>query len=664
MRAVVDSYLDKSLGVLSRIEKAWFAVFVMRYWRKWILLHPQYDLGKNFITSNAYMCIELNAHALVTILLTIRKTLPHDSHCFLPWLLGSQTCEKIFRAARSMTSTFSTIINFGMLGLMRRLHCLHIQLCLEAEAEANHICYPRNKTHQAKDGQNRPSKLSSVSSVSDQEISDAVTRGKVKAQNLMKDLGMAELLIKGKCWKNPPATGVKCEVEDDDDDDDYEDDDNEKEEDEIQQQHGDRLVTEDVSPQDVNVEISQLNNAGIIEDELKDRLHKLSLKRLSNCSLPQYEKISTTSAKKKNASKYSPFVEVCRLDKIVYIRKTTAVWLLQEGERVSTDRLFRVRKKQPYATEPTTATAEGFNQPTVQQAIQVGDLCVFAKATEGMWCIGRVLQFSYYMEKKKGSRMYRGKVCSVTENKIGVLCTWYTSNDSCSAIFSVAEDEKLHAYWPITTYICTLSPECFTNVESSVQQSRSITKTSSSKIHSLTAQQFTLTTNSLLVIKAINNKPTITTAASASVQSETTNKKETTNTETTNTETTNTATTNTATATHVSANECWIKFGGITLTKKERQELTNGKELTDVHMNAFQFLLKTSLPHVQGLRNTLFQQNPPKSGITSGLQIIHMPKRQHWAAVEFRDGEVDLYDSSFTSVNKYTKTMLAQTGTS
>ena len=74
MRAVVDSYLDKSLGVLSRIEKAWFAVFVMRYWRKWILLHPQYDLGKNFITSNAYMCIELNAHALVTILLTIRKT--------------------------------------------------------------------------------------------------------------------------------------------------------------------------------------------------------------------------------------------------------------------------------------------------------------------------------------------------------------------------------------------------------------------------------------------------------------------------------------------------------------------------------------------------------------------------------------------------------------
>ena len=333
MRAVVDSYLDKSLGVLSRIEKAWFAVFVMRYWRKWILLHPQYDLGKNFITSNAYMCIELNAHALVTILLTIRKTLPHDSHCFLPWLLGSQTCEKIFRAARSMTSTFSTIINFGMLGLMRRLHCLHIQLCLEAEAEANHICYPRNKTHQAKDGQNRPSKLSSVSSVSDQEISDAVTRGKVKAQNLMKDLGMAELLIKGKCWKNPPATGVKCEVEDDDDDDDYEDDDNEKEEDEIQQQHGDRLVTEDVSPQDVNVEISQLNNAGIIEDELKDRLHKLSLKRLSNCSLPQYEKISTTSAKKKNASKYSPFVEVCRLDKIVYIRKTTAVWLLQEGEQ-------------------------------------------------------------------------------------------------------------------------------------------------------------------------------------------------------------------------------------------------------------------------------------------------------------------------------------------
>ena len=36
--------------------------------------------------------------------------------------------------------------------------------------------------------------------------------------------------------------------------------------------------------------------------------------------------------------------------RVVLIRKTTAIWLFQETERVSADRLFRVRLKQPYAS--------------------------------------------------------------------------------------------------------------------------------------------------------------------------------------------------------------------------------------------------------------------------------------------------------------------------
>ena len=57
------------------------------------------------------MCIELNAHAIITLVIILRDF-------YLTWLLGSQTCERVFRSARSMTSTFSTIINFSMLGLM------------------------------------------------------------------------------------------------------------------------------------------------------------------------------------------------------------------------------------------------------------------------------------------------------------------------------------------------------------------------------------------------------------------------------------------------------------------------------------------------------------------------------------------------------------------
>ena len=69
----------------------------MRNWRKWLLLHPFYTLKANFITQHCYiMCVELNAHALITYVLTIRDHFHGDFDKFLPWMLGSQTCERTF----------------------------------------------------------------------------------------------------------------------------------------------------------------------------------------------------------------------------------------------------------------------------------------------------------------------------------------------------------------------------------------------------------------------------------------------------------------------------------------------------------------------------------------------------------------------------------------
>lgn len=138
---IVDSYLDKSLDAVKRVEKIWYAVFVLRYWRQWILLHPSFTLKNNFITSNAYMCVEMCAHALVTFLITLRHHFPEQENAFLPWLLGSQTCEATFRAIRSMSSIFSTIINFGMLGLLRRLHRLQVQFTIQADVNSG-IIFP------------------------------------------------------------------------------------------------------------------------------------------------------------------------------------------------------------------------------------------------------------------------------------------------------------------------------------------------------------------------------------------------------------------------------------------------------------------------------------------------------------------------------------------
>ena len=115
------------------------------------------------------------------------------SDSFCPWLFGSQTCEKIFRAARSMTSTFSTVINFGILALLRRLHRLHMQFSLESEADRTGIIYPRACSHKKKEGHNKSMSCNSML-LTNEEILEAVEKGRSEAQSTIESLGMAKLL--------------------------------------------------------------------------------------------------------------------------------------------------------------------------------------------------------------------------------------------------------------------------------------------------------------------------------------------------------------------------------------------------------------------------------------------------------------------------------------
>lgn len=280
MQSVVESYLNKSLDPLTRIEKIWYAVFFLRYWRQWILLCPQYTLKDNFITNNAYICIELNAHALM-FLMTVRDNC--DDGSFLPWRLGSQTCEKAFSAARSMTSTFSTTDTL----------ILSMFSCVEGESKA----------------------------------------------------------------KSKPR-------------------------------------------------------------------------------------------------KYLPFLQVDLDGKSLYIRKTTAVWLFQEGERVSSDRLFRVRCKQPYSTT-TSLVKQNVNleaaQPIISSTVQIGELCVF-QVKDG-WRIGRVLQFAKYQEKTVSAQQYKGSSADVTKSNVGVLCCWYTPIPGSSSFQTLKGTSTFsHCYHPLNSY--------------------------------------------------------------------------------------------------------------------------------------------------------------------------------------------------------------------
>ena len=90
--------------------------------------------------------------------------------------------------------------------------------------------------------------------------------------------------------------------------------------------------------------IGLVNNA--VKDKVQRLQNQLELKQIPSSTIPIFSEAEPTN---KESSKFSLFVKVLRNDQVFYIRKTTAVWLFQESEHVSSDCLFRVRCKQPYA---------------------------------------------------------------------------------------------------------------------------------------------------------------------------------------------------------------------------------------------------------------------------------------------------------------------------
>ena len=267
-----------------------------------------------------------------------------------------------------------------------------------------------------------------VGQITDKQIVESIESSREDAKKSIKNLGMYDLLHSNNCWENPP-TPLLVEV-------DY---DNVDDEDEVDEVLGDSVAVELLQEansgqdsDDIASGISNLLEAEIITTEQSKTLtslHRSAFKQIPSSTVPLFEKTSTELQTKQ---KYSPYVKVQRNGSDLFIHKTTAVWLLQENEKLSSDRLFRVRSKQPYATDlgKIQVSCENTDQPFRSSTVAVGDICAFIDST-CCWKIGRILQFSYYKEKSKAQQQYKSLVASVsTTGNVGILCAWFEKSES------------------------------------------------------------------------------------------------------------------------------------------------------------------------------------------------------------------------------------------
>ncbi len=255
-----------------------------------------------------------------------------------------------------------------------------------------------------------------LSEITDSDIAEAIVRSKIKAREKVEALGMIELLKENQRWDDiPTVTESDIFGDSDDSEDEYCHKSNECTTTMLVQE-----VCED-NPVDIGNDIKALADC-LISPDLEHKLKKLQHSLPESNSLPTYIPINLCPgspstvpdtyspsaaepcAKKLKESAFSmkPFLQVFVNKVPIFIRKTTAVWLFQEGERVSSDRLFRVRNKQPFSSDSVTPQKNYFQdspEPFVAQVLNLGDMCVFE--TDNKWSIGKVLQFAKLNQKNQ-----------------------------------------------------------------------------------------------------------------------------------------------------------------------------------------------------------------------------------------------------------------------
>ena len=128
LRSIVLAYVEHDTSIIDRIYHSWFGAFLCRIWQTWLHVVDETEISKShsdeqikdmFITTPAHFSVELNAHSLLGIcLLVAQRKLPESALSISNY--HSQSCESTFRLTRSMSGSFSSIVNFTIEQFLKR----------------------------------------------------------------------------------------------------------------------------------------------------------------------------------------------------------------------------------------------------------------------------------------------------------------------------------------------------------------------------------------------------------------------------------------------------------------------------------------------------------------------------------------------------------------
>lgn len=185
---VTSSFLDQHLAAIDRIYMMWHAIFVLRIWKNFIIRSDLYNLEDNFISDNAFTCIEINGNNLIQLIITLRECgMPE---MFLPCLFDSQTCERTFRQFRSMGTINWTRINFSLMELLHMVSRVDLQNDIIYDKLANIVKFPRVDQHSGPKNQTFEG-TPNLTLPSNDEIMEIIKRARQDAIQCTSEFGMS-----------------------------------------------------------------------------------------------------------------------------------------------------------------------------------------------------------------------------------------------------------------------------------------------------------------------------------------------------------------------------------------------------------------------------------------------------------------------------------------
>lgn len=264
----------------------------------------QYTIKDNFLTNNCYLCIELNAHNLIKLITQFKDKRLYSltPEMFCPTMFSSQMCEKLFRIAQSMTSTYSTVINFSIKDLLYR-----IDRFKQTNTIMNDLSgvfkFPRQDKKMLKTESVLTYEI--IENLNVKEIIELALKNAIENTN---KLGMK--IENDTHWK---FINIPLQIVDDNKFDDTE-----------------REIDNDCSINIGSTNVEDVDNSILFDNSDNFKLESLELKDFSK------------QVSQKSITEDSPFIEIKVNDKIMIVKKSSYCWLLDECKgKVSTDRLQR-----------------------------------------------------------------------------------------------------------------------------------------------------------------------------------------------------------------------------------------------------------------------------------------------------------------------------------